>query len=126
MVKNKTALKGLPVYCANLKLHYYGLICENGLGKISVADPGCLSRIQNSNKREGRKKFHKLSVILFLICGRKKIRPNFPRFLKLTQKIVTKLSKIWVWDPGSGKTYSESRIQGSKGTGSRIRIRNTG
>jgi hypothetical protein len=36
-----------------------------------------------------------------------------------TQKIVTKLSKIWVWDPGSEirdpeKTYSESRIQGSK------------
>ncbi len=24
------------------------------------------------------------------------------------------LSKIWVWDPGSGKTYSRSRIQGSK------------
>jgi hypothetical protein len=30
-------------------------------------------------------------------------------------------------DPGSGKTYSGSRIrvQGQKGTGSRIRIRNT-
>jgi hypothetical protein len=35
----------------------------------------------------------------------------------VTQKIVTKLSKIWVWDPGSEirypeKTYSGSRIQG--------------
>jgi hypothetical protein len=25
------------------------------------------------------------------------------QFLLFTQKIVTKLSKIWVWDPGSGK-----------------------
>jgi hypothetical protein len=40
----------------------------------------------------------------------------------LAQKIVTKLLKVWVWDPG--KTYSGSRSQ--KGTGSRIRIRNTG
>ncbi len=36
-----------------------------------------------------------------------------------TQKIVSKFSKIWVWDPGSEirdseKTYSGSRIQGSK------------
>jgi hypothetical protein len=28
-------------------------------------------------------------------------------------------------DPGSGKTYSVARVQGQKGTGSRIRIRNT-
>jgi hypothetical protein len=29
---------------------------------------------------------------------------NFQRILELfTQQIVTKLSKIWVWDPGSGK-----------------------
>jgi hypothetical protein len=38
-----------------------------------------------------------------------------------TQKIVTKLSKMWVRDPGSGKNLS--RIQGSKRH--RIRIRNT-
>ena len=33
-----------------------------------------------------------------------------------TQKIVIELPKVWVWDPGSGKTYSDpgSRIQGSK------------
>jgi hypothetical protein len=40
-----------------------------------------------------------------------------------TQKIVTKLSKIWVWDPGSGIRIKDpanpipdprSRIQGSK------------
>ncbi len=38
-----------------------------------------------------------------------------------TQKIVSKFSKIWFWDPG--KTYSGSR--GLKGTGAWIRIRNT-
>ncbi len=43
---------------------------------------------------------------------------NFQRIIELfTKKIVTKLSKIWVWDPGSeiqdpgsGKTYSGSWI----------------
>ncbi len=30
-----------------------------------------------------------------------------------------------IQDPESGKTYSGSRIQGQKGSGSRIRIRNT-
>jgi len=48
---------------------------------------------------------------------KKKIWANFQRIIELfTQKIVTKLSKIWLWDPGS---------RGQKGTGSRIRIRNT-
>jgi hypothetical protein len=53
---------------------------------------------------------------------KKKMLANFQRIIELfTQKIVTKLSKIWVWDPGSEirdpeKTYSGSRIQvqGSK------------
>jgi hypothetical protein len=51
---------------------------------------------------------------------KKKIWANFQRIKELfTQKIVTKLSKVWVWDPGSEirdpeKTYSGSRIQGSK------------
>jgi hypothetical protein len=49
---------------------------------------------------------------------KKKIWANFQRIIELlTHKIVTKLSKIWVWDPGSEirkKTYSVSRIQGSK------------
>ncbi len=33
---------------------------------------------------------------------KKKIWANFQRMNSLP-KIVTKLSKIWVWDPGSGK-----------------------
>jgi hypothetical protein len=46
---------------------------------------------------------------------KKIIWTNFHRIIELfTQKIVTKLSNIWVLDPGSGKTYSGSRIQGSK------------
>jgi hypothetical protein len=122
-----------------------------------VADPGCLSRIpdlifthpgsrisdpgsKNSNKERGGKKrffhtflcshkFHKIEHFSFEVL-KKKIWANFQRIIELlTQKIATKLSKIWLWDPGSEirdpeKTYSGSR--GQKGTGSRIRIRNTG
>ncbi len=42
-------------------------------------------------------------------------------------KIVTKLSKTWVWDPGSEnrkKPIPDPGFRGQKGTGSRIRIRN--
>jgi hypothetical protein len=51
---------------------------------------------------------------------KKKIWANFQRIIELfTQQIASKLSKIWVWDTGSEirdpeKTYSGSRIQGSK------------
>ncbi len=101
---------------------------------ISVTDPGCLSRIliftrpgsripnpgsKNSNKREGWKKischtflcsnkFHKIVNYFSFEVLKKKIWANFKRIIEFfTQKIVTKLSKIWVWDPGS-------LIQGSK------------
>jgi hypothetical protein len=53
---------------------------------------------------------------------KKKIWANFQRIIGIfTQKIFTKLSKIWVWDPGSEirdpeKTYPGSR--GQKGPGS--------
>ncbi len=44
-----------------------------------------------------------LIVIIFEML-KKKIWVNFQRILELlTKTIVTKLSKIWVWDPGSGK-----------------------
>jgi hypothetical protein len=51
---------------------------------------------------------------------KKKIWANFQRIVVVfTKKIFTMLSNIWVWDPGSEirdpeKTYSGSRIQGSK------------
>jgi hypothetical protein len=60
---------------------------------------------------------------------KKKIWANFQRIIELfTQKIDTKLSKIWVWDPGSGNNLfriPDPGSRGQKGTGSRIRIRNT-
>jgi hypothetical protein len=65
--------------------------------------------------------FKKLNYFIFEMLE-KKIWANFQRILELfTQKIVSKLSKIWVWDPGSEirdpeKTYYGSR--GQKGTGS--------
>jgi hypothetical protein len=35
---------------------------------------------------------------------KKKIWANFQRIIELfSQKIVSKLAEIWVWDPGSGK-----------------------
>jgi hypothetical protein len=55
---------------------------------------------------------------------KKKIWASFQRIIELvTKKLVTRLSKIWIWDPGSeirepGKTYSG--FQGSNSTGSRI------
>jgi hypothetical protein len=61
--------------------------------------------------------FTKLNYLIFEML-KKKNWANFQRIIELfTQKIVTKLSKIWVL--GSGirdpeKTYSVSRIQGSK------------
>jgi hypothetical protein len=84
--------------------------------KNIVADPECLSRI-----------------LIFFIHPGSRTGSRIPdptttpkeegdNFLLFTQKFVIKLSKIWVWDPGSGKKiYSGSRIQGQIGTGSRIR-----
>jgi hypothetical protein len=59
---------------------------------------------------------------------KKKIWANFRIIELFTQKIVTKLSKIWVRDPGSEirkKPILDPGSRGRKGTGSRIRIRNT-
>ena len=96
----------------------------------SVADPGCLSRIpdpdfypsripdlgsriQKQQQMTGVKnffcqtnfcshKFHKTEYFYIFDKLNKKNWPNFPRIIEVfTQKIVTKPSKIWVWDPGS-------------------------
>jgi len=61
-----------------------------------ILDPGS----NNSNKRGG---------------AREKIWTNSPRItIHLTQNIVTKLSKLWVWDPGSGKNLSRIPDPGVK------------
>jgi hypothetical protein len=68
-------------------------------------------------------KFHKIKNYFIFDMLKKIMWANFQRIIEFfTQKIVNKLSKIWAWDPGSGKPGSRSQ----KGTGSRIRIRNTG
>jgi hypothetical protein len=102
-----------------------------GSSFLPIPDPG--SRIpdpKTAMKDTGEKNFvvipffevinfTKLNYFIFEIL-KKKIWANFQRIIELfTQKFVTKLSKIWVWDPESKirdpeKTYSRSRIQGSK------------
>jgi hypothetical protein len=67
-------------------------------------------------------KFHKIEYYVIFKMLKKKIWANFQRIVEVfTQKTFNMLSNIWVWDPGSGirdpgsgKTYSGSRIQGSK------------
>jgi hypothetical protein len=86
---------------------------------------------RNSNRDRGVKKFvvipffwshkfHKIENYFIFEMLKKKIWASFQRIIELfTQKLVTKISKIWVWDPGSEirdpeKTYSRTRIQESK------------
>ncbi len=103
--------------------------------------PDLGSRIQKQQQKRGVEKnfchtflcshkFHKIEHYFSFEVLKKKIWVNFQRIIELfTQKIVTKLSKIWVRDPGSGKNLfriPDSGSRGKKGTGSRIRIRNTG
>ncbi len=97
---------------------------------ISVADPRCypgsqilifyLSWIQQQQQK-GRGEnlvvlpnfvatnFTKLKIMLFLNSHRKNLSQLTKIYTTFYPKIVTKLLKIWVGDPGS-------RIQGSKGT----------
>ncbi len=87
-----------------------------------IPDPGS----KNSNKREGWKKiwwhtflcshkFHKIVHYFSFEVLKKKICANFKRIIELfAQKIVTKLSKVWVWDPGSGKNLFRIPDPGAK------------
>jgi hypothetical protein len=77
---------------------------------LPIPDPGT----KNRNKREGWQKicrhtffcshkFHKIVNYFILEMLKKKIWANFQRIIEFfTPKNVTKLSKIWVWEPGSG------------------------
>jgi hypothetical protein len=106
--------------------------------KTSVADPGCLSRIQKQEQKRGVKKIschthlfwsHKFPKIVNYFTfemPKKKIWANFQRIIELfTPKIVIKLSKIWVWDPRSGIRDPGSEIRdprsGIRDPGSEIR-----
>ncbi len=101
--------------CAWIGLQCCGsgmFIPDPGSWFLPIPDPGS----KNRNKREGWKKidvipfyvatnFTKLFIILVWSAKEK----NLGQFSKnytielFTQKIVTILSKVWVWDPGSGK-----------------------
>ncbi len=77
--------------------------------------PDLWSRIQKQLQKRGAKKnllsylffvatnFTKFRIILFWTAEEKNFGPNFKELpIELfTQKVITKLSKIWVWDPGS-------------------------
>jgi hypothetical protein len=73
-------------------------------------------------------KFHRIENYFSFLVLKKKIWANFQRIIELfTQKIVSKFSKIWVWDPRSGvrkNPIPDPGSRGQKGTGSWIR--NTG
>jgi hypothetical protein len=76
-------------------------------------------------------KFYKIENYFIFEILKKKIWTIFQRIIEhFTQKCVTKLSEIWVWDPGSEIRKKPIPDPGSgtrnqKGTGSRIRIRNS-
>ncbi len=121
---------------------------------ISVADPGCLSRIpdpdfypsripdpKTGTKERGEKKFYvisfyvatnftNLNIILVLKCWRKKFGPIFIELQNfLPKKLSLNSPKVWVWDPGSGKNLfriPDPGVKKAPDPGSRIRIRNTG
>jgi hypothetical protein len=121
----------------------------------SVADPGCLSRIpdpdfypsripdpKTATKERGEKKivvipfcshkFHKIKNYFIFEMLKEKIWANFQIIIEFLHKKLSLSSKKYgfknryprsrIRDPE--KTYPGSR--GHKGTGSRIRIRNTG
>ncbi len=69
-------------------------------------------------------KFHKMENYFIFELLKNKIWVNFQRIIEFfIKRIVTKLSGFGIRDPG--KTYPGSQTRGPKGTGSRIRIRNT-
>jgi hypothetical protein len=86
--------------------------------RILIFTPDPVSRIPDpkaATKERGEKKicchnflcshnFHKTANYFSIDVLKKKIWANFQRIITFfTIKIVNKLSKIWVWNPGSGK-----------------------
>jgi hypothetical protein len=98
-------------------------IPDPGFWFLPIPDPGSwIPDPKTATKERGEKKCchtffcsheaHKIENYFIFEMLKKKIWANFQRIIIVevfTQKIVTKLSKIWVWDPGSW-----TRIQGLK------------
>jgi hypothetical protein len=101
-----------------------------------ISDPGSKnSKIESGDKNLlsylfGSHKFHKIVYYFIFEMLKKKMWANFQRIIELfTPKMLTNLSNIWFWDPGSGKNLFRNPDPGIKKapvTGSRIRIRYTG
>ncbi len=116
-------------------------IPDPGSWFLPIPDPG--SQIQKQQQKTGVEKkifkpffvatnFTKLNIILFLICWIKKFGIIFKELLKfLPKKLSPSPQKYWfgIRDPRSRKNLfriPDPGSRGQKGTGSRIRIRNTG
>jgi hypothetical protein len=99
-------------------------------------DPGS----KNRTKEKSEKKFVFLqffvatniiilNFFVFLSRRRKNFGPIYKEIMEFfSQKIVIKLSEIWVWEPRYGirkKSVSEPGYRSQKSPGSQIRIRNT-
>ncbi len=88
-----------------------------------ISDPG--SQIQKQQQKRGVKKnllhtffcshkCHKIENYFIFEMLKKKIWASFQRIIELfTQKFVTKLSKIWVPDPGFGSRVKKAPDPGS-------------
>ncbi len=102
------------LFSGRLASRIFSYRIPNRKGTSIVADPECLSRIPDPG---------------FYLCRIPDPTTATKEGEKFLPKNVTKLSKIWVWNPGSGKNLPRILDPGGfrvqKGTGSRIRIRNT-
>ncbi len=113
---------------------------------FDLLQKGCLFRIpdpdfypsriqQQHQKRRGKfflsyhfcnHKYHKMVKSFIFEQAKKNLLAKTLRIIIFfLQKFVIKQSKLWVWDLRSGTGKNLSQIQGQKGTGFRIRIRNT-
>ncbi len=105
-----------------------------------IPDPGSrIPDLKTATKERGERiccptffcshKNHKTENYINFELVKRKIWANLQRIIELsTQKIVTKLSKIWVWDPRPGirkKPIPDPGVKKAPDHGSRIRIRNT-
>ena len=146
----KFSMLSLP-FCVTIKVPVPSVADPGCLSRIPdpdfypsrIPDPG--SRIpdpKTATKDRGEKNsfvkpffvatnFTKLNIILFLICWRKKFGPIFQELLKFLPKKLSPSPQKYgfgIRDPRSGirkKPIPDPGSRGQKGTGSRIRIRNT-
>jgi hypothetical protein len=121
-----TGIPGIALF--NFKKRQFTPQKQCGGSGMFIPDPQTATRERGEKKffviPFCRHKFHKIENYFSFEVLKKKIWANFQRIIELfTQKIVTKLSKTWLWDPGSGKNLfqiPDPGSRGQKGTGSRI------